>query len=153
MDDIRQMIDTIYDIRYGELINESTNFEEPNEKPIVVTKETPQFNLIRTQQEDDVRKAIHDSITFEKDALKFYPEKGDLILTGRLTYLDLLFKFRLYGASGPSCYIWASSLQLTENTARTINEVHNAFENWKDSITADAELIERLKKEAKRNNG
>jgi hypothetical protein len=39
-------------------------------------------------------------------------------------------------------------MQLTETNARTLGKIRDAFSNWKDSITQDGDLMEKLKKAA-----
>jgi hypothetical protein len=117
----------------------------------VVKKDTPQFGDIRTSQEETIKKTISENITLESDALRYYPDSDDMTLDGKINTLNLKFQFRYNDPSGDGCYVWCEAMQLTETNARTLGKVRNAFSNWKDSITQDADLMEKLKKASKEN--
>jgi Mg2+ and Co2+ transporter CorA len=42
-------------------------------------------------------------------------------------------------------------MQLSETNARTIGKVRDAYMNWRNSITSDSDLMEKLKKAANSN--
>ena len=91
-------------------------------------------------------------MTFEDDALKFYPNAQDMTLNGKIPSLNLSFQFRYNEPSGNGCFIWCDATQLTDTNTRTIGKISDAFGNWKDSITQEGDLMEKLKK-AYDNNG
>lgn len=133
------------------LMEEAVEKKTLNEEEyLTIDKNTPQFGDIRTSQEEQLRKTIGDNITFESDALKFYPalngDKGkqDLTLTGKINALNIAFQFRYQDSSSDGCYIWCNALQLTEENTRTVGKIRDAFENWKQSIIEDADLINKL---------
>lgn len=127
-----------------------TEDEDTNHKNyFVVKKDTPQFGDIRTSQEETIKKTISENITLENDALRYYPDSDDMTLDGKINTLNLKFQFRYNDPSGDGCYVWCEAMQLTETNARTLGKVRNAFSNWKDSITQDGDLMEKLKKAAK----
>jgi len=67
--------------------------------------------------------------------------------------LNLRFQFRYSDPSGiDGLYVWTEALQLTEANTRTLGKLRNAFENWRDSITQDAGLMEKLNQAAKKDN-
>lgn len=123
---------------------------------VVINKSTPQFGDIRVAQEEMVRKTINNSVKFEEDALRYYPDSDgmdDLRLEGKIPSLNIAFKFRYNDPSGgkDGCYLWANSVQLTEDNTRTIGKLRDAFTIWRDSIVSDADLMEKLRKATSRN--
>ena len=128
-----------------------TEEDEGHKDYLIIKKDTPQFGDIRTSQEETIKKTINDNIKLENDALRYYPDSDDITLDGKIPPLNLRFQFRYSDPSGTDgLYIWTDALQLTEANTRTIGKLRNAFMNWRDSITQDAGLMEKLKQEAKR---
>lgn len=117
-----------------------------------ITKDTPQFGDVRTSQESAVRKAINDNVKFGDKALKYYPKAEDMTLDGKIPSLNLSFQFRYNDPSGDGCYVWTEAMQLTDTNARTLGKIRDAFSNWKDSITQDGDLMEKLKRASEKNN-
>lgn len=113
-----------------------------------IKKDTPQFGDVRTSQEETIKKTIGENITFESEALLYYPDADDMTLNGKINTLNLTFQFRYNDPSGDGCYVWTEAMQLTETNARTLGKIRDAFSNWKDSITQDGDLMEKLKKAA-----
>ncbi len=111
-----------------------------------ITKDTPQFGYVRTSQDSAVRKAINDNVKFGEKALKYYPKAEDMTLDGKIPSLNLSFQFRYNDPSGDGCYVWTEAMQLTDTNARTLGKIRDAFSNWKDSITQDGDLMEKLKR-------
>lgn len=111
-----------------------------------IKKSTPQFGDVRTSQESAIRKAINDNVKFSEKALKYYPKADDMTLDGKIPSLNLSFQFRYNDPSGDGCYVWTEAMQLTDTNARTLGKIRDAFSNWKDSITQDGDLMEKLKK-------
>jgi len=117
-----------------------------------ITKDTPQFGDVRTSQESAVRKAINDNVKFGDKALKYYPKAEDMTLDGKIPSLNLSFQFRYNDPSGDGCYVWTEAMQLTDTNARTLGKIRDAFSNWKDSITQDGDLMEKLKRASEKND-
>jgi hypothetical protein len=113
-----------------------------------ITKSTPQFGDVRTSQEDAIRKTINGNVQFSENALKYYPKADDMTLDGKIPSLNLDFQFRYSDPSGDGCYVWTDAMQLTDTNARLLGKIRDAFSNWKDSITQDGDLMEKLKKAA-----
>ena len=113
-----------------------------------ITKSTPQFGDVRTSQEDAIRKTINGNVQFSENALKYYPKADDMTLDGKIPSLNLDFQFRYSDPSGDGCYDWTDAMQLTDTNARLLGKIRDAFSNWKDSITQDGDLMEKLKKAA-----
>ena len=97
-------------------------------------------------EESAIRKAINDNVKFSEKALKYYPKADDMTLDGTIPSLNLTFQFRYNDPSGDGCYVWTEAMQLTDTNARTLGNIRDAFSNWKDSITQDGDLMEKLKK-------
>ena len=117
-----------------------------------IKKDTPQFGDVRTSQEEAIRKTINDNVQFETNALKYYPEADDMTLDGKIPSLNLTFQFRYSDPSGDGVYVWCDATQLTESNARTFGKIRDAFGNWKDSITQDGDLMQKLNKAANSQN-
>jgi transcriptional/translational regulatory protein YebC/TACO1 len=120
--------------------------DDEHQDSFEITKDTPQFGDVRTSQESAIRKAINDNVKFGDKALKYYPKAEDMTLDGKIPSLNLSFQFRYNDPSGDGCYVWTEAMQLTDTNARTLGKIRDAFSNWKDSITQDGDLMEKLKK-------
>ena len=125
---------------------EGEQADDDHKDAFEITKNTPQFGDVRTSQEDGIRKAINDNVQFEQNALKYYPDANDMTLDGKIPSLNLTFQFRYSDPSGDGVYVWTDAMQLTDSNARTVGKIRDAFSNWKDSITSDTDLMEKLKK-------
>lgn len=116
----------------------------------VITKSTPQFGDIRSSQEETLLKTIGENIEFGDNALVFYKENKDLVLSARIRSLNLAFQFRYNDPSAEGIYIWANGLQLTETNARVIGKVRDAFVNWRQALIQNGDLLDKLAKVADR---
>lgn len=115
---------------------------------LVIKKDTPQFGDVRVSQEEAIRKAVNTNVQFQEDALCYYPDADDMTMDGKIPSLNLRFQFRYSDPSGDGVYVWTEAMQLTDTNARMIGKIRDAFSNWKDSITQDGDLMEKLKKSA-----
>lgn len=159
---LRNMTKNIRNIQFEERKNRATAkplFEESEDggdmshgRSIPIKKSTPQFGDIRVSQEETLRKTITENIKLGEEALKYFPDADDLTLDGEIGALNLRFQFRYNDPSGDGCYIWTDGLQLTETNTRTLGKIRDAFANWKDSLTQNGDLMEKLKKYAKKEN-
>lgn len=130
------------------VLTEEEKIDDDHKKTFDINKNTPQFGDVRMSQEEAIRKTINDNVTFESNALKYYPDANDMTLDGKIPTLNLTFQFRYSDPSGDGCYVWCDATQLTESNARLLGKIRDAFGNWKDSITQDGDLMEKLKKAA-----
>ena len=130
------------------ILTEEEEIDDSHSDSFDITKNTPQFGDVRTSQEEAIRKAINGNVQFEENALKYYPKADDMTLNGKIPSLNLDFQFRYNDPSGDGVYVWTNAMQLTDTNARTIGKIRDAFSNWKDSITQDGDLMEKLKKAA-----
>ena len=128
------------------VLTEEEQVDDEHKDSFDITKDTPQFGDVRTSQEEAIRKAVNNNVKFREKALKYYPKAEDLTLDGNIPSLNLDFQFRYNDPSGDGCYVWTEAMQLTETNARTLGKIRDAFSNWKDSITQDGDLMEKLKK-------
>lgn len=128
------------------LTEADADVDDDHKDSFEISKDTPQFGDVRTSQESAIRKAINDNVKFEDKALKYYPNADDMTLDGKIPSLNLSFQFRYNDPSGDGCYVWTEAMQLTDTNARTLGKIRDAFSNWKDSITQDGDLMEKLKK-------
>ena len=131
-----------------EEINNPNN-SNTEEKGIAITKNTPQFGDVRASQEDSLVKTIGEGIELNEDALMFYPESKNMVLSGKITSLNAFFQFNFNDTSGDGCYIWANALQLTDTNTRTIGKLRDAFVNWKTSLLQNSDLLDKLQMQVK----
>jgi transcriptional/translational regulatory protein YebC/TACO1 len=130
------------------ILTEEEEVDDDHKDSFEINKGTPQFGDVRVSQEEAIRKAINNNVQFSDGALKYYPKADDMTLDGKIPSLNLDFQFRYNDPSGDGCYVWTDAMQLTDTNARTIGKIRDAFSNWKDSITQDGDLMEKLKKAA-----
>lgn len=128
------------------ILTEEEEIDESHQDSFEITKNTPQFGDVRVSQEEAIRKAINNNVQFSDGALKYYPKADDMTLDGKIPSLNLDFQFRYNDPSGDGCYVWTEAMQLTDTNTRTLGKIRDAFSNWKDSITQDGDLMEKLKK-------
>lgn len=115
-----------------------------------ISKNTPQFGNVRVSQEEEIRKGIGDNVTFSDEALRYYPDSDDMTLDGAIPSLNIKFQFRYSDPSGSDgAYVWCEAMQMTDANVRTIGKLRNVYMNWRDGITQDADLMDRLKKASK----
>lgn len=118
-----------------------------------INKGTPQFGDVRVSQEEAIRKAINNNVQFSDGALKYYPKADDMTLDGKIPSLNLDFQFRYSDPSGADgLYIWCDAMQLSDQNTRTIGKIRDAYMNWRDSITQDGDLMEKLKQASEKAN-
>ena len=130
------------------ILTEEEEVDDDHKDSFEINKGTPQFGDVRVSQEEGIRKAINNNVQFSDGALKYYPKADDMTLDGKIPSLNLDFQFRYNDPSGDGCYVWTDAMQLTDTNARTLGKIRDAFSNWKDSITQDGDLMEKLKKAA-----
>ena len=131
---------------------ESSEVEVPKGKKFPINKSTPQFGDVREMQESDLEKTIGERVELGDDALVYYLDADDLVLTGKIKALNVAFQFRYNDPSGDGCYIWANALQMTDKNSKTISKIKDAFDIWSQKIDEDGDLMEKLKKEASKND-
>ena len=130
------------------ILTEEDSGDSSHDNYFEIRPNTPQFGDVRTSQEEVLKKTIGENITLEEGALKYYPDSDDMTLEGKIRTLNMEFQFRYNDPSGDGCYVWCEAMQLTETNTRTLGKIRNAFSNWKDSITQDGDLMQKLKKAA-----
>lgn len=128
------------------VITEEEQVDDEHSDSFDIDKDTPQFGDLRTSQEEAIRKTLNTNVQFEGNALKYYPKADDMTLDGKIPSLNLKFQFRYNEPSGQGCFVWADALQLTNENVRTVGKINDAFNNWKDSITNEPDLMTKLKK-------
>ena len=131
---------------------ESSEVEVPRGKKFPINKSTPQFGDVREMQESDLVKTIGERVELGDDALVYYLDADDLVLTGKIKALNVAFQFRYNDPSGDGCYIWTNALQMTDKNSKTISKIKDAFDIWSQKIDEDGDLMEKLKKEASKND-
>ena len=135
------------------ILKEEEEVDDDHKETFEITKDTPQFGDLRTSQEEAIRKAINTNVQFEDNSLKYYPKADDMTLDGKIPSLNAKFQFRYNDPSGADgLYVWCDAMQLSEANARTIGKIRDAYMNWRDGITNEADLMAKLKK-ATENDG
>jgi len=129
-------------------LNESESSGNEGDKEFVINKKTPQFGDVFTSQEEALKKTIGESINLGDKALVFYPNKKDLVLSGKIDSMNIAFQFRYADPSGDGIYIWANGLQLTESNTRTVGKIRDAFTNWKSALIQNGDLLDKMYKVA-----
>lgn len=129
------------------IINEEEEVDNDHKNSFDISKDTPQFGDLITSQEEAIRKTLNTNIQFEDNALKYYPNADDMTLDGKIPSLNAKFQFR-YNDPSTGCYFWTDAMVLNDENARTIGKVRDAYNNWKESITSEPDLMAKLKKAA-----
>lgn len=114
-------------------------------KSFTISSNDTQFGSVRQAQEKMLKTTIP-GVTLNPDALVYYPNLDNLVLNGSIESLGITFQFKYRDSSGDGCYIWAEGVQMTSENVTTIEKLRSAFENWRQSIEKDGELMEELKK-------
>lgn len=136
--------------RFNVLMEEAENDNVNKNKAFVVRTNDVQFGSVKSAQEDAIRKTVGD-VSFKDDSLKYFPEIKDLAINGEVTGIGVTFQFRYKDPSGDGCYIWADGLQLSDANTKTVEKIRDAFQNWKQSLVDDGDLMSKLDREANRN--
>jgi hypothetical protein len=131
------------------VITEEEDLSQDHKKTFVIKKSTPQFGDVLESQVDGIRKTINDNVTFGDDALRYYPDANDITLDGKIPSLNLKFQFR-YNDPSTGCYIWCEAMVLNDENARMVGKIRDAYVNWKNSITQDGDLMDKLNKASKK---
>ena len=131
------------------VITEEEDLSQDHKKTFVIKKSTPQFGDVLESQVDGIRKTINDNVTFGDDALRYYPDADDITLDGKIPALNLKFQFR-YNDPSTGCYIWCEAMVLNDENARMVGKIRDAYVNWKNSITQDGDLMDKLNKASKK---
>lgn len=131
------------------VITEEEDLSQDHKKTFVIKKSTPQFGDVLESQVDGIRKTINDNVAFGDDALRYYPDADDITLDGKIPSLNLKFQFR-YNDPSTGCYIWCEAMVLNDENARMVGKIRDAYVNWKNSITQDGDLMDKLNKASKK---
>lgn len=135
------------------ILTEEEETDDTHQNSFDINKNTPQFGDVRTSQEEAIRKTLNTNVQFEDKALRYYPKADDMTLDGNIPSLNLKFQFRYNDPSGTDgLYLWCDAMQLTDGNTRTIGKVRDAYMNWRDSITQDGDLMEKLKQASEKDN-
>ena len=114
-------------------------------KEYTIKPNDSQFADVRNSQIEKIIQTVGEQVEFDDDALIYYPQNKDIVLTGFIKSINLSFQFRNSDPSGYGCYLLkAESLPLTDNNYRTIGKIKDAYENWKSALTSDGDLMKRL---------
>lgn len=140
-------------------LNEDVYSAQQNgsDNDFVISPKDTQFANLRNSEEESLRKTVGD-VELKDDALVYHPDIDDITLDGIVKGLNIKFEYRYNDPSGAGCYASAANLQLTDDNIKVIQKLRAGFQNWKDSLTNDANTLHDLEAAAKRkreesNNG
>lgn len=69
-----------------------------------------------------------------KNPMLYYPNDGDVTLSGKVPSMNnLLFQFKYLADSG-GCFIWTNYLTLTKDNLTKLNKIYGVYENWKSEL-------------------
>lgn len=132
------------------ILNEDS-FENNDKADFVIKASDPQFKNLRNSQEESLRQTVGD-VDLKSDALVYHPNIDDITLDGIIKGLNIKFQFRLNDPSGDGCYITVSDLQLTDANTKTIEKIRAGFQNWKQSLISDGNIMKDLENAVKSDN-
>lgn len=135
----------------NKLLKEESFDVEHRNGDFVIKSSDPQFKNLRISQEESLRQTVGD-IELKSDALVYHPDIDDITLIGIIRGLNINFRFQLNDPSGDGCYITVSNLQLTDANTKTIEKIRAAFQNWKQSLISDGNVMKDLEKAVKNND-
>lgn len=115
----------------------------------VIRANDTQFGNLRNSEEESLRKTVG-AVDLKDDALVYHPDIDDITFDGILKGLNIKFQFRYNDPSGTGCYASVANLQLTDDNIKVIQKLRAGFQNWKDSLTNDANTLHDLEAAAKR---
>jgi hypothetical protein len=156
----QEMIEFIKEnsIRNRRMINEEV--EEDDKGDIIPITNEPRFGQnVLDNQIENFRKSVSGGAKFadensedaESNPLVFYPKSGNLVFSGSIPNLSgLKFQFSLNDVTSAP-YIFVDGLALTEDVITTLNKLKGYYSNWRDEWQASTDLLDRLKKENKKN--
>ena len=144
--DVRSMLNKVRRLAEAEAKSKTLIKESKENQEFPITKNTPNFGDVRVSQEESLVKTIGENIEFAENALIYKPDTKDLILSGKVNSLNLVFQFRYNDPSGDGCYVWVQELQLTEPNQKTLGKIRDGFLNWKSSLLQNGDLLEKLHK-------
>ena len=113
-----------------------------------IKKDDVKFGKMLIAQEDQIRKTVGSVELDDEHALSYYLDEngdGDLVLNGRIPSINVSFQFRYNDPSGDGCYIWGDGIQMSDSNATKVQELRNAFINWKEGINKDGSIMKDLK--------
>lgn len=132
--------------------------EEANRNPhgregdYKIKKDDVKFGKLLIAQEDQIRKTVGSVELDDDNALSYYLDENgddDLVLNGRIPSINVAFQFRYNDPSGDGCYIWGDGIQMSDSNSTKVQELRNAFLNWKDGINKDGTIMKDLKNAVK----
>lgn len=75
-----------------------------------------------------------------KNPMLYYPDSGDVTLSGTIRDLnDAKFQFR-YKDSNGGCYIWISPLLLNDDNIKTLSVISGVYKNWKKELSGNEDI-------------
>lgn len=91
------------------------------------------------------------SFTGLKHPMLYYPEDGDVTLSGNIPGMggDVKFQFRYKDASGNGCFLWSNYLVLSDDTLNTLKKISGVYKNWKQSLSTAEDIKPMNYKEKK----
>ena len=148
--EIRDMLNVIRGIRFGESLNEARNPDDA----IAITDDPRFGQKVLSSQIEQFRSAVDGGAQFsnanEDDVasspLIYLPGEGNLIFSGMIPSLgNLKFQFKLKSNTGYGAWIFVSEgMVLTERTLETINRIYQFYMNWVEEWEKESADLDRM---------
>lgn len=133
--DIKNMFEHLRSLT-PDKINESMGEEKANVQSVPYTKNDELMSSIM----ETTKTQFGADYTNFKNPMLYYPEDGDVTLSGMVPTLNnLKFQFR-YRDSNGGCYIWSSPLTLNDSNLSTLNKIYGVFKNWKQELSTSEDI-------------
>lgn len=122
--------------------------DEENEETEANDKETDESDAVPYTMQDELMQSITETTKAQfganyskfKTPMLYYPEDGDVTLSGEIASLnDAKFQYR-YKDSNGGCYIWTEPLQLNDDNLKTLSVVYGVYKNWKNELVSSEDI-------------
>ncbi len=138
--------------RRQNLINESKEDDDVDEKDDDKSVPYTMQDTLMSSITSTAKTQFGASFSGLKNPMLYYPENGDVTLSGNIPGMggDVKFQFRYKDASGNGCFIWSNYLVLSDDTLNTLKKINGVYKNWKQSLST-AEDIKPMNYKEKKN--
>ena len=117
------------------ILNESENAAEEKESSGDAVPYTNQDEMLKNSLQP-CRTQFGADFSKLKNPMLYYPEDGDITLSGVIPSLNnAKFQYRYLEPSGNGCFLWLDSIQLTDDTINRINKIYGVYKNWRQQLS------------------
>ena len=138
--EIRSMLNEVRKLSNNLLTEEDNgNNNDPNKESGENVPYTMQDQLMSSIVET-ARTQFGADFSSSKNPMLYYPDSGDVTLSGTIRDLnDAKFQFR-YKDSNGGCYIWISPLLLNDDNIKTLSVISGVYKNWKKELSGNEDI-------------